>query len=83
MVTKNHHRRRADKAVVRLQGIEIERDIAHGGGQNTARCAAWQVGVEIVAILHATAEFSNQFLDRNARRCQMHAGYFHATRDRE
>src|SRR5687768_14189319 len=53
---QDDHRRRADEAAMRLQRVEIERDVAHGGGQDAAGGAARKVGVELVAFEHAAAE---------------------------
>ncbi len=42
VLREDHHRRRADEAPVGLQRVEIERDVAHRGGQDAARGAARQ-----------------------------------------
>ncbi len=47
VVLRQHdHRRRADEAAVRLQRVEIERDVAERSRQDAARRAARQVAVE-------------------------------------
>src|SRR5437762_14368420 len=52
---QDHDRRRADEAAVGLQRVEVEGDVALRGGQDAARGAARQVGIELVAVEHAAA----------------------------
>ena len=62
---------------------EIERKVAHRGGQDAARRAARQVGEQAVALLHAAAVFRDQFIERDAGRRQMHARLVDPARHRE
>ena len=56
---------------MRLQGIEVERNIGQRGRQDTAGRATGQICVKRVAVGHATAVFVNQFIQGDARRCQL------------
>ncbi len=80
---EHDHRRGADEAAVRLERVEVERDVAHRCGQDPARGAAGEIRVELVAILHPAAVFVDQLLHRDAGGRQVHAGLLHAPRHRE
>src|SRR5205807_9737477 len=71
------------EAAVRLERAEIERQIRHCGGQDPARSAAREVGLEAVAWQHAAAIFVDQLLRRDTSRRELYAGLSHAARDRE
>src|SRR5438034_6750517 len=57
---ENDYRCRADKATMRLQGIEVERNVAQACRKNAARCAPGQVRVELMTRQHAAAVFGDQ-----------------------
>ena len=70
-------RRRADEAAVRLQRIEVERDVRLRRRQDAAGGAARQIGVELVALEHAAAVFIHQLAQRDSGRREMHARLLH------
>ena len=74
---------RADEAAVRLQRVEIERDVAQRRGQDAARRAARQVRIKIVSLLHAAAVFVDQLAHGDAGRREMDARMLHAARHRK
>ena len=83
VLRKDDDRGRADEATVRLQRVEIERDIAERCRQDTAGRATGQVTVEFVAVLHAAAILIDELAHRDARRREMDAGLGHASGHRE
>ena len=56
VVGEDHDGGRADEAAVRLQRVEVERNVGERRRQDAARRAARQVSVESVAVGHAAAE---------------------------
>src|SRR6185369_1459435 len=70
--------RRSDEAAMRLQGVEVERDVGHTGRQDAAGCAARQVGIQLVTFLHAAAELIDQFTQRYAGGRELDARLLHA-----
>src|SRR2546427_12911423 len=73
----------ADEAAVGLERAEIERQVGHGGRENSARGAARQIALEGVARQHAAAEFLDQLACGNAGGGELHARLAHAAGYRE
>ena len=67
VLRKDDHRRGADEASVRLQRVEVERDVGQRSRQNSARGAARQISVELVSRKHAAAKFVDQLAHGDAR----------------
>ena len=81
MIRQNNHCRRTNETAVRLQRVEIQRDVAHSRRQNSTRGTAWKIGIKAVAGLHATTVFVNQFLNGDPCGCKMHTGFIDTTGD--
>ena len=74
LVRQDDHRVGADKGTLLGKlAAEIERDVIHGCGQDTARRAARQISFECVARRHAAAMILNQFAHRDTGRRQLDA----------
>ena len=71
------------KRAVRLQRIEIERNVAERCRQDPARRTARKIAVELVARQHAAAVFVDQLAHGDARGREMHAGLRDAARHRK
>ena len=76
-------RRRADEAAVFVQRVEVERDVGLRRRQNSARGAARQVAVELVAFEHAAAVLVDELRQRDAGGREVHARLLDAAAHRE
>src|SRR5690606_19177360 len=83
LVGEYDDRRGADEAAVFLQGIEIEGDVGEAGGEDATRSAARQVGLEFVAVGHATAVFVDQLLQGDTGGRQLDARLLDTSRHGE
>ena len=83
MLAEHNDRRRPDETTVGLQGVKVQRNVVHAGGQNATRRATRQVGIQGVSILHAAAVFLDQLLYRDARRRELDARVFDPATDAE
>src|SRR6266481_1458379 len=83
VVGQHDHRGGTDETSVGLQGIEVQRDIAQRRRENSTRCAAREVTVKHVPILHAAAKLVAELADGNAGRRELYAGTLHTSRHRK
>ena len=81
MLRQHDHRRRADEAALRLQRVEVQRQVRQPRRQDAARRAAGQVGVQRVAVGHAAAILVDQLAQRDPGRRQLDPRLAHATAD--
>src|SRR5215475_7762014 len=83
LVGEDHNRVRPYEAAVFFQCSKIERNIGQRGRQYAARRATGQIGLEYMAILHATAKLIDKLTHGDAGGGQLDAWVLHAAGNRE
>ena len=83
LVGQHDNRRRADEAAVRLQRIEVERDVGLRRGQDASGGAAGQVGVELVTPSMPPQNSLISWKNRNTCGSEVNSRLSHAPGDRE
>ena len=51
--------------------VEVERHVGLRRRQDSSRCAAWKIAVELVPVEHAAAVFVDELTQRDARRSEV------------
>src|SRR5262245_62384799 len=77
MLAEHDDRSGTDEAAVRLQRVEIQRDVGEARRHDPARGAAGQVRVKLVTRKHSAAELVDQLLHSDACGSELDAGLAH------